>query len=231
MEMIKLNYYEVKDAIKGIGRAYPQIQTIQEDSPIDDIRKYFRKIDTNYLPEVELVFDRFIMEKSAKLTDSMSEVVFGGDGRVFSDRIIHILSKFKIPPYKVYKALIQKRNTEELYKGYNFFMVEKLFYKYLSFNYYEFIDVTDLKNKIPVSIKNLEEYEYLKFEKKRIIRIPSSYNNKFVFTSKFPIEIDLFVIGRFDFTYYVSERLMTEFLEEKITGIDFEKAENLYCEI
>jgi hypothetical protein len=43
MEMIKLNYYEVKDAIKGIGRAYPQIQTIQEDSPIDDIRKYFRK--------------------------------------------------------------------------------------------------------------------------------------------------------------------------------------------
>lgn len=226
MEKIRLNYFKGSDAIEGIGRAFPQIQTTEDNPPINAARQYLKFRDNDFLPEIELVFDRFIIEKSAKKTDNLSTSPFSM-GKIFSNKIISILIKYNLPPFKVYPALIQKRNTTELHEGYNFFMVEKLLYRYLSYSDYEFTDTTDLKNKTPIRIKNFEEFKYLRYQKKRRI-VNWIEDEDLIFNHEFPIDIDMFVVGIFNNNYYFSERLVEEFLKEKVTGLEFTKAENLY---
>jgi len=228
MEVMKLNFYKLESDVHSMGRVYPQIQQVSDEGTITLSRQILRNWDRENLIEENLLFDRFIIEKSAKKTDYLSSAPLSM-GRIFSNKIVRILSDFNLPRYRVYSAVIQKKGTDILYEGYYFFLLEKLMYCFLSYSEMIFSDDTEIGRYLEVRIKDVEEYKELRDRKNRIINLADS-NVNIIFNNKFPQDVDLFAIGGIDCTtHFVSERLMNAFKEERVSGFLYKKIDNLYC--
>lgn len=215
-----LDYYRFADSTSNIGRMFPQIQTTE--GPIGRTLLYLRERDRDILPSIsDLSFDRFIIEKSAKKTDALSASMFSAQGYIFSKKLIELLQQFELPNYKIYRAIIQKKGTDIFYDNYYAFKIEKSMYRYLAFDSMEFIDVTDRRNHITnLKIGDVTEFEDLWYTQKR--RFVLSEDSSYIFTDKFPSEIDVFGIGAINsYSTFISKRLREAFISNNITGLDF----------
>lgn len=219
MNTIPLEYQILGNATTNIGRAFPQIQDYE--GSISSTISFLRRGHRDALPYTDdLSFDRFIIEKSSKKTDLLSNASFDYYGLTISEKLISILKNYTIVPYKLYKAVIQKKGTGILYDGYYAFMIEKMMYRYLAFQCLEFRDVTDRNNKVTLKIKDVSEFEHLRYVRRRIISLSS--DQPYIFTNEFPSEIDLFAVGGINsYDIFVSKRLREGLAENKITGIAF----------
>ncbi len=218
--------YTLDEATSNIGRAYPQIQT--GAGPIYTTFAYLQERERGVLPSsFNVSFDRLIIEKGAKKTDALSCAMFSSYGYIFSEKLIALLQQFELPTYKLFKAIIQKRGTDIFYENYYALMIEKKMYRYLAFDTMEFIDVTDRNNINTIKIRNVDEFENLWYSQHR--RLKLSEDSSYIFTDKFPGEIDFFGIGAINASpTFVSKRLRDALISHKITGLDFSEDIKLF---
>ncbi len=126
----------------------------------------------------------------------------------------------------MYPAIIQKSGTDVFYEGYYYLLIEYSMYRHLSYADMKFHKNTfDEKNtllKEDIHLERLDEYLEARAQG---IRISNANPKNYIFGPSFPLDIDMFALGRFDSRLYVSERLKNALEEVNMTGIESQKSD------
>ncbi len=207
------NFYILKYSVdnKIIGKTYPQSQSMSNDYNYAAENSCW-KMAYDSFPEFEPNLNGFLLHKTAKLTDVISNasIYFG---LLISNKLAELLTHFELPKYKLFKAYIIQKSESH---NYNFFhyisdLVEYIDFektRFYLFNGFErtnvFIhsknDLLKLYNEIPTTSKlKTDKYQFIKGYK---------------------MSLDLFQISITDSRTYISHRLKTALEEAKITGIE-----------
>lgn len=224
-----MTYYKFRDACatKETGAYYPQITKMligYDFGAVDSVHN-FRK--NNFLINGGIPnFDTLVMNGKSKVTDVISESIISGNGFVVSKKLKGILEKYVLPKHWFFPLKISRRDA-----------VLEDFFWFEIFREEDQVQLVDFKKSTFYKGKNyalrvlieridLESFEDYKI-KHKIIFDESKMQYSILFEQivlKSPSKMDIFNIGMFDINFYISESLMKEIVESKITGCSIEKA-------
>lgn len=224
-----MSYYILKPATDTpeTGSQYPQVQKMapgydyKASNSVHALSREFEKF-----PEYEPNLDYFIVHGKAKLSDLLSVAVIHG-GFLVSERFKNVLEQFNLAPHKFYPAKVQFRKQFHQYYWMHIIsdLTDQVDYPKSTFfvyhNYSKNIGYTEVKSK----------EELIQKEKSLRENNPGKtlaiWSEKISLTSSFNRAADLFKIGNFDSSYYISEKLKNKIISEKITGCYITPAHNL----
>ena len=207
---------------KIIGKHYPQCSGFltgynnEYENPYSMFCFAYQKGKRiNYKPDLSSIK---IPEKT-KLTDLISCSLGPGNDLVVSERLKNILNESKSSQYQIFETLLNKKNERFKYWWIHFiYDLEKT----VDFEASTLFHANKSLNKKVKSIKNYSEY--LEF-----------YDNEDTFglvrTTNTVLKhepLDFFIVGQFNQTRYVSEKLMNRINSEGITGIEFAEANDIH---
>jgi hypothetical protein len=216
--------HKIEPTCKKVG-AYPQIQKIPADydrmSPnsIDKLPRYQEEF-----PDFRPDFPILPLEKKAKTTDMLSCAYLNSlRGWLISAKFSQILANFKSVPYKVYPVSVCIKNEIVTYYWHHFitpnFAKELVVFNKTKFTvvgtdeekyFTSFIDYENYRNK-------LRKSEHVRFLKCTFLAVDKS---------KFDFSYDIFTFG-IKSGFYISDKLRSELISQKITGIDILPADDL----
>ena len=205
---------------KEIGSQYPQVQEMSKgydyDAPnsIDEVGRFYTS-----LPDFEPNFNSFVLHNQAKPTDFLSNAL-ASNGYLISERVKELLSKFNLPEHKFYPAKILFKK-EHLSIKYYWFHPIRNFKKFVDYKNSEFFIYKNYSQNIG-SIDVQSEQDYLEKNASLIMNDSTLciWASKVKFLDQFPLNIDLFVISKFNTDTFISKRLSQSFIDDKITGLD-----------
>lgn len=210
-----MTFYSIKPAsdTPETGPVFPQIEGMR---PGYDFKKpnSIHNLNFNGLPDFQPDLDYFILDKKAKLTDVLSSMI-SGFGFLISEKMKNILEQFRLPEHGFYPASIAVDNTK-LNNYFWFLPIYKLsdhvdyakttLYSKDTFNNVEKLDVNSAEDVVRLRPK-------IGYTKKIV-------SEKIYFKNGFKLNLDLFMIGVFNFSIYLTEDLKSVLINEKITGIE-----------
>ena len=214
---------------KDTGPVYPQVQEMSVKYDYD-AKNSVRQLGRchNSFPPFEPNLNSFVLNSKAKPTDFLSNSIIGPRGFLLSGKAKNILESCNLEGYKFYKAsvLFKKENIEYYWMHYIFNVRSSVNYKASRFFIYQ-----NFSTKLDY-IDVVSEKDLLKKEKKLEENNPEL--TLAIWGEKIQLDfsidekgLDFFKIGKFDSSYYVSERLYNLFEKHKITGVEFSDAENI----
>lgn len=210
-----MTFYSIEPACDTpeTGPVYPQVEAMK---PGYDFKKpnSIHNLNFNGLPNFKPDLDYFVLDKKAKLTDVLSSMI-SGFGFLISEKMKNILEQFKLPEHGFYSASVAMGDTK--LNNYFWFLPicnlsdqvdypKTTFYSKDSFNNVEKLDIN-----APEDVK--EQWPKIGYTKKIV-------SEDIYFKSGFKLNLDLFMIGVFDFNTYLSEDLKSALVDQNITGIE-----------
>ncbi len=159
------------------------------------------------------------LDPKAKITDIISLGLLHGSGLWINTKVKQILDNSNLPPHQYFKTVIK--------------------HKIQSYEYYWFHIATDLRSEIDFSSSffyqgredsgnketgyQFEDYadylDYTTTDDRMKYGLPRA--KTLFFLKKFNPKFDIFYIGKFDHSTYISNELKSKLLERDITGLDF----------
>ena len=202
------------------GSVYPQVQDMVAGYDFTKPNS-IHKLRYNKLPDFQPDLDYFVLEKKAKPTDLIS-VSISPFGFLIGEKFKSILEKFTLPEHEFYPATLAVGDSK--LDSYFWFLPiynlsdqvdysKTIFYSKDTFNNVEKLDINS-----PEDVK--EQWPKIGYTKKIV-------SENIYFKSGFKLNLDLFMIGVFDFNIYLSEGLKSTLINEKITGLDLRPVEYL----
>jgi hypothetical protein len=218
--------YLLNDALKGIGKGrYPQVQKMSEGydyrSP-DSVQKLRPDMFADFKPN----FNYPVLGDGFKATDLLSCAPFPYWVLMVSDKLLRVLTNFKLPPHKIYA--IQILHKKKLVAGYNALHIldpeEQL--NHIDFGKSIFwIEELDSHVKVErLQLKNMADLKSAA-KKARDLKVTSKVRaEELVMREEFYKKVDLFSLSEVTFpvTYKVTERLKDAIEKEKCTGVAFQ---------
>jgi hypothetical protein len=226
------NYYILESACgtPETGPIYPQIQRMKpeyDNRKSDSIYSYLKQsLITPYSGKPDL--DGFIMHKSAKQTDMVSNAIINGYGFFVSDKLKAIFEDHHIPPHRFYPAKVV-HNGKPI-TGYFWMhiicdLTNQIDYVNSSF----FIYKNYRTNEGYIKITSKDDY----LNKKNQIKAEHPGRNITVWAGKiclsqdFDKGLELFEVGMFDANFYIGESLKNALISEKVTGCEMKITEKI----
>ena len=230
-----MTYYKFRDACatKETGAYYPQITEMIKgyDYNAHDSVHNFRKND--FLKKGNIPnFDTIKMNGLSKITDLISQCVISGNGFIVSKKLKEILEKYVLPKHWFFPIKILRR--KELLEDFFWFEIfleenQLQLVDYPNSTFYKVRNYSLIDKIEQMSIKSFEDYktkdEIISDESKMLYSISSEQ-----IVLKSPPKMDIFKIGVFDSNFYISNSLMKEIIESKITGCRIEEATWLFVQ-
>ena len=227
-----MRYYKLEYGCdnKEVGSQYPQVwDFIKGYSPKnEDNGVYSLYYDYNPLfPPVDPDLSCFKLASGAKYTDFLSSA-FGNELFFLNENAKRFMEDQNLDVHRFYKGKVtslRKKKVEDYY-------VMKLVsenWQYLDFPNCEFyIEDDETDEVIPIKFKSPEEFikkrkEFLANEEKCYSIYSSNIKMTEVFYQK---NLDMFMIGKCNRDWYVSERFVEEYNKRKLTGLEFEPVDN-----
>lgn len=164
------------------------------------------------------------LDKGAKLTDVLYTGTINLKGFPIKNQFVDLIKRFNL--YKIQFVDILNKNLE----GYKFMFFNSDLTHYIDYTQSDFIliedmlgEITEINTRIIGNrnevLKAYEEYCEEDIFKRLVPR------NGYVFTTDFSIsEYDVFRIGHFDLSFYISERVKLDLEKHNITGVEFIEA-------
>jgi hypothetical protein len=230
-----MNYYVLKSSANPskIGRRFPQVEKIvdREAYPFESAQSISKFNPWGRLPD-DLVVPEYELHSSAKLTDLISSGGQHSDILIISEKSHDLIKGFDLPPYQSYETKIYAKNEPYIY--YVFFIPQNS-YELIDFEKSEFalypMNAMKIRHK-SLNINSIADYEKCIKEHPFLVKEnPARLKvaiDKLVLIDDIPF--DLFrIIGPIStmYSYFVSERLKTAMEENKCTGMDFERLEDI----
>ena len=226
-----MRYYKLKYSIdsKVVGTQFPQVwDFIKGYSPKNEDNGVFSLYyDYNPLfPSVAPNLSGFKLASGAHYTDFLSHG-FSNEMFFLSENAKRFIEDQNIEVHRFYKGKvtsIRKNKVEDYY-------VMKLVsenWSYLDFPNCEFYIEDDEKDDIiPVEIHSSEEFtkkwnEFLADEEDYYIIYSSTIKMTEAFYKK---KLDLFMLDKCNYNWFVSERFVDEYYKNKFTGLEFESVD------
>lgn len=192
---------------KEVGSVFPQVsclnQNLSRSIKFDD----FVNLDSELL---------FQLEPKAKLTDVLSQANISAHGLLINKKVKDLLEKFKLMEHRYYKCLV-KDNTGITHDYYwlhisDYSVLDKIDYANSKFNLRE----SGFREK-NITLDSFKDYKD-KLDFLGILYTVSA--DELVLSQEFDSSIDLFNIPIFiKKKIIISEKLKTELISQKITGI------------
>lgn len=164
---------------------------------------------------------RLNLDKKAKITDVLNEGTLNIDGFPIKNKFCDILKKFNLLDIQ-FVDIIDKNLSDYKFMFFNSDLTYKLDFKKSNFILVE--DMLGDIDKLDVIVPNNRE-GIVKTYKEYCVR--SIFNrlvpeNGYCFLPNFNIEeLDVFRIGHFDKSFYISERVKNALESNNITGVEF----------
>jgi hypothetical protein len=164
---------------------------------------------------------RLTLEKKAKITDVLLESASGNHGIIIKEYFCDLISNYNLKDIQFVKII-----DDELI-GYNFMFFNSDLTHYIDYEKSNFIlvedmlgDITELDTIVPANREGvIQAYKENCIES---IFLKLVAKNGYHFKEGFNIwDYDVFRIGHFDDSFYVSERVKDILTEHKITGVRF----------
>src|SRR5262245_1229111 len=101
--------WTLNNATEGIGRSYPQHQTMGGDYDFDAANSV-HKFQYDAIPDFQPNFNTVIIHGNAKLTDLLSSAAIINTGYLVSARLRGLLEQFTHPLHRFYPVPMTHRN-------------------------------------------------------------------------------------------------------------------------
>lgn len=224
-----MRYFELSHATdkKIIGKEYPQCLGIpNEKLDIDgwlNKPNSFSNLNNKDFPDFEPEF-LFELEEKSKLTDVVSPSNISAIGFLVNQKVIDILSNFKLMEYRVYPATLVVNKKRLNYFWLHFkenreFFISNIDYKNTTF----YIRNMAFKKIEDIDINSYQEYlninQSLAFGKD--ISVNNLIFNEVLNNEKY----DLFFINSIFLGIRISEKLKEKIIESEITGFNISEKE------
>ncbi|MRX48473.1 hypothetical protein [Pedobacter puniceum] len=209
MEYFRMTYSTGKE----IGRDFPQLHCLTQI--------YAHQLSAwefpSFVPKLE-----FELNKTAKLTDVLSNAAISGFGLLMNDKMKETLSKFNLMKHKFYDAkIIIPKTGEEIPFNY-FHPCDPDLSRLLDYDKSVFYETKWTSRVDIIRINSYDHYKELKSQDKKAmfgVKLDEIYVNNL-----FDKTLDLFVFLPFANSTYVTKRLKDELEKNNIKGLTFEDA-------
>jgi hypothetical protein len=198
---------------KEIGRDFPQLHCLTKFHANQLSAWEFPA----FIPKLE-----FELNKTAKLTDVLSNAAISGYGLLINDKTKEIFSKFNLMTHKFYDAKIIIPKTGEVLAFNYFHPCYPNLSRLLDYEQSVFYETKWNSRVDNIRINSYDHYTELKSQDKKAmfgVKLDEIYVNKM-----FDISLDLFVFLPFANTTYVTKKLKDELEKNNIKGLIFEDA-------
>jgi hypothetical protein len=194
---------------KEVGSVFPQVSCLSQS--------YAHLLRSNEYPpaNIKLVFE---LENRAKLTDILSQAAISADGLLINEKVKTVFENFNLMNHIFFPVSIKTKDgvLNYYWLHLNESFISAIDYKNSTFCWTEYELEQD-----SVDIISFEDY----IVKKKKNGIYWGVNGETIklLPNKFKDEIDLFNLGPFDFTIYISDRLKEALEKANISGIEIEE--------
>lgn len=217
-------YYKLNHDLsaKVVGRSHPQVDCLTI------FQAQFLDSDHLYNPKPKL---KYKLRKSAKLTDVINEdsAISKASGLLINKKVKSILLRYNLMRHQYIETSLELSNGDILQ------------YYWLHLSDPDLITTIDFPNSILyrtewtfrkediVKLDSFDDYKKMK-KMKNIEEGNLSFGVKFeqiVFSERFNRSLDMFAFLPLDSSIYISQNLKNELVENQITGLLFEEANNI----
>ena len=224
-----MKFFILKSATNTIetGPIYPQVQKMSfgyNYEAFNSVHALSRFLDK--FPDFSPNLDHFILNDKSKLTDLLSVAVAYG-GLLISNKFKNLFEKFSLPLHIFYpaKVLRQKEFFEYHWMHIICDLTDDVDYKKSNFiAYYNYAHNLGL---VPVNSKEDLVEKRQKLKNDNPDKAITIWAEQIVLNTKAKKNMDLFKIGTFDSSIYITEVLKRAIITSKITGCEITDALNL----
>lgn len=193
------------------GNVYPQIASYGGWC-YDNYEYLVSQLTPDRLPEKDFSLNYLELDTKAILTDFVS-VYNPIWGFIISDKAKEIFEECNLPLHKYFKAIL--KNKESTYANYNWIYLVSEVIHAINFNMSTF---KLMKGALPIQIEersfsSLDEMHEFQKLNTRVRIIP---NKIYIQFNK--VQTDIFKIGKFNFDWVVTEKLVNSLKRKSITG-------------
>jgi len=225
-----MNYYKLNigNCSPETGTVYPQVQKMNsgynynEPNSVYALARYYKSF-----PEFSPNLDSFVLHRSAKPSDFLSNSIISSVGFLMSGKAKMIFECCKLTDHKFYQASVICKNNLINYFWLHYICNVREFVIYEESEFNVCMNFTTILG----SIKILSEENLILKEQTLKINNPghtiSILAKKIILNSSFNKNIDLFKVGKFDIDLYISERLMNLINSNNLTGVEITPATNI----
>lgn len=231
-----MSYYQVikpwQPEIIGVKNGLAQVELVRErfmekenyDRYVNYYLDHSKKNNLSEFPPFEINLEYLRMKKGAKLTDFLYFAPAAGIRYLISRRVIDILLKMNLPPFKIYNAQVYKREGTEI-GDYALFCTPIFDFSIVDFPSCVFTITKWEKNrdKYFETINFSTENEFRSFKQ-------LTSTKKLVLKKGFDSTLDFFkpplILGP-----VISERLKDAFVSNNITGIELTELDETRLQI
>ncbi len=212
---------------KDTGPVYPQIQKMKDNydykssNSIYALSRYHEGFP-NFRPDL----DGFILHGRAKLTDFLSNGIVSS-GILLSEKAKGVLGKCNLIGCKFLDAKVYHKNDKI---DYYWMHVISQVRPYVDYERSKFFIYKNFSTRLKYINISSEEDLILKqniLKENNPGQTLAIWAETIRFNSNFDKKNDFFMVGKFDGSYYVSEKLYNLFVKHNITGVEFSNAENI----
>ena len=198
---------------KEIGRNYPQLHCLTQF--------YAHQLSSwefpAFIPKLE-----FELNKTAKLTDVLSNAAISGFGFIVNDKVKDVLSKFNLMTHRFYDVKVIMPKTGEVLSYYYLHPCNPDLTRLIDYKKSVFYETKWTFRENIIKIKSYDHYKELKAQDKKAmfgVDLDEIYVN-----GNFDKSLDLFAFLPFANSTYVTNRLKDELEKNNIKGLTFEDA-------
>lgn len=198
---------------KEIGRDFPQLHCLTQF--------YAHQLSAwefpSFMPKLE-----FELNKTAKLTDVLSNAAISGYGFIVNDKVKDVFLKFNLMSHKFYDVKVMLPKTGEVLQYHYLHPCNPDLSRLIDYEKSVFYETKWTFREYIIKLKSYDHYKELKaLDKKAMFGVDL---DEIYVTTKFDKSLDLFAFLPFANSTYVTERLKDELQKNDIKGLTFEEA-------
>lgn len=229
-----MKYYYLRNAVATTetGSSYPQIIKFKGNYDSDASDSIYKLYENKYDFPNEVSRTKLLLENEAKLTDLLSSSMFVLFGFLINHRLKNIILKHKLPLSKLYDVDVYSENQIStyfwlhfIYKYDNNLTFEQMEEQLIDYSKSKFMVVKNLKLINFIEIASINDYHQQQNVQPKYHTIKAQ---ELVLKKPFlKFQYDVFKFTVLSNDWIISEKLMHELLNSKITGLDFEEIKEI----
>jgi len=209
-----MNHYSLSNSTgKETGRTFPQLHCLTQP--------YAHSMSSWEFPDFKpkLIFE---LQKTAKLTDVLSNAAISASGFLISSKVKDILDRFNLMKHKYYDAIIVIPKTGETLNYHWLHLCQPELINQLDYEKSVFYETRWEFREDIIKLTSYKHYEELKAKDKNAM-FGVELDEIFV-VETFDKELDIFTFIPFSGQKFISSKLKVAFDENKVTGFNYEEA-------
>lgn len=227
MEM-SIKYYILAPAVdtNETGNVYPQVSKMRPGYNYNSPNSIHLISRDRRIPTAMPDLDYFIASGKAKMTDLLSMGILAGEFLI-SPKLKEILSSFNLPEHKFFLTRVEHK--KKFYDYYWMYFLSDLtdFVDYGKSSFFLYLNYTHNIGKVEILSKVDFDVKKKKVKMDNPEKTITIWSEHIALSNQQAIDLDFFEIGIFDGNIYISERLYKAIIENKITGVKLEHANNI----